>query len=41
MKKALLPLLMCLTLLASCAAPPVNQTSAPTLSPAVSPYDAP
>ncbi|MGN0746756.1 MAG: GerMN domain-containing protein [Aristaeellaceae bacterium] len=41
MRKALLPLLLCLALLTSCAAPPVNQTVAPTLPPAVSPYDAP
>lgn len=41
MKKALLSLLLCLTLLTSCAAPPVNQTTAPTLAPAISPYDAP
>ena len=41
MRKRLLPLLLCLALVTSCAAPPVNQTAAPTLSPAVSPYDAP
>ena len=41
MRKTLLSLLLCLTLLTSCAAPPVNQTAAPTLAPAVSPYDAP
>ncbi|MGN1021070.1 MAG: GerMN domain-containing protein, partial [Aristaeellaceae bacterium] len=41
MRKRCLLLLVCLTLLTACAAPPVNQTDAPTLPPAVSPYDAP
>ncbi|MGN0780042.1 MAG: GerMN domain-containing protein [Aristaeellaceae bacterium] len=41
MRKALLALLLCMTLLTSCAAPKSNPVAAPTLPPAVSPYEAP